>query len=163
VVAGRCERRVWGAGYPAGVSRKHVTAPQTAPPVAPRAPRLTAGAALAGLEGVALAAGGVYLMATGLFGRHASTQTAVMGGLTVLAMAVLPLAAAYGLLRARRWSRGPALIIQLIALPIAWTMGQNGGALLAAAIGIAAVAVAELVLLVHPAATAALGVQRGEG
>ncbi len=151
-----------GAGYPAGVSRKHETAPGAAP-AAPRLPRLTAAAALAGLEGVALAAGGVYLMATGIVGRHASTQTAVMGGLTVLAMAILPLTAAYGLLRARRWSRGPALIIQLIALPIAWTMGQNGGGLLAAAVAIGAVALVELVLLVHPAATAALGAQPGAG
>ena len=142
------------------MSRKHETAPEAAP-AAPRVPRLTAAAALAGLEGVALAAGGVYLIAMGFFGRHASTQTAVMGGLTVLAMAALPLTAAYGLLRARRWSRGPALIIQLIALPIAWTMGQNGGGLLAAAVAIGAVAVAELVLLVHPAANAALGVSRG--
>ncbi|WP_269853256.1 hypothetical protein [Streptomyces sp. RPT161] len=142
------------------MSRKHETAPETAP-AAPRVPRLTAAAALAGLEGVALAAGGVYLMATGFVGRHASTQTAVMGGLTVLAMAILPLTAAYGLRRARRWSRGPALIIQLIALPIAWTMGQNGGALLAAAVAIGAVALAELVLLVHPAATAALGADQG--
>ncbi|MDF2254575.1 hypothetical protein [Streptantibioticus ferralitis] len=143
------------------MSRKHETAPEAVPLAAPRIPRLTAAAALAGLEGLALAAGGVYLVAMGLFGHRGSTQTAVMGGLTVLAMAALPLTAAYGLLRARRWSRGPALIIQLIALPIAWTMGQNGGALLAAAVAIGAAALAELVLLVHPAATAALGADAG--
>ncbi len=130
----------------------------TEPAARPR--RLTAAAALAAFEGVGLAAVGLWLMAIGLFGGASSTQQAAMGGVTLLVMAALPLVAAYGLLRARRWSRGPVLIIQLIALPVAWTMAQNGGALLAAAVALAVVAAAELVLLVHPAATDALGIGR---
>jgi hypothetical protein len=39
-------------------------------------------------------------------------------------------------------------------------MAQNGGAMLAAAVVLGIVAVAELVLLVHPAATEALGIRR---
>ncbi|MBV9024785.1 MAG: DUF2127 domain-containing protein [Streptomycetaceae bacterium] len=122
--------------------------------------RLTVAAALAALQGMVLALGGVYMMAMPLFGRPMSVQEAEMGGLTVLAMAALPLVAAYGLWHARRWSRGPVLIIELIALPVAWTMAQNGGAMLAAAVALDIVAVAELVLLVHPAATEALGIRR---
>ena len=108
-----------------------------------------------------LALGGVYMMAMPLIGRPASIQEAEMGGLTVLAMAALPLVAAYGLWHARRWSRGPVLIIELIALPVAWTMARSGGAMLVAAAVLGIVAVAELVLLVHPAATEALGIRRG--
>ena len=51
-----------------------------------------------------------------------------MGGLTVLALAVLPLVAARGLLLRRSWSRGPALITQLMALPVAWTLLRAQGA-----------------------------------
>ena len=133
---------------------------QTAPESRPRSRRLTAAAALAAVEGLALAAGGLYLVAMGLFGHPASLQGAVMGGLTVLALAALPLSAAYGLLRARRWSRGPSLIIQLMALPAAWTMISGGGAMVAAGVVLGVVALAELVLLVHPATTEALGIRR---
>jgi uncharacterized membrane protein (DUF2068 family) len=100
------------------------------------------------------------MMAMPLLGRPASVREAEMGGITVLAVAALPLIAAYGLWHARRWSRGPVLIIELIALPVAWTMAQNGGAMLAVAVALGIVAVAELALLVHPAATEALGIRR---
>jgi hypothetical protein len=148
------------AGYSAGVSSQQKTAPQAVDHTARRPGRLTAAAALAALQGVALALGGVYMMVMPLFGHPASVQEAEMGGLTVLAMAALPLVSAYGLWHARRWSRGPVLIIELIALPVAWTMAQNGGAMFAAAVALGFVAVAELVLLVHPAATEALGIRR---
>ena len=47
--------------------------------------------------------------------------------MTVLALSVLPLAAARGLWLRRRWSRGPSMIMQLIALPVGYQMAQNGG------------------------------------
>jgi hypothetical protein len=149
-----------GAGYPAKVTAKEKTGPAAGPETAPRSRRLTAAAALAALEGVALAAGGLYLLGLSLFGKAAGTSQGAMAGLTVLALAALPLAAAYGLLKARRWSRGPVLIIQFIALPVAWDMAGHGGVLLAAAVALGVVAVAELVLLVSPAATDALGIGR---
>jgi hypothetical protein len=122
--------------------------------------RLTAAAVVAALEGAALAAWGIGMVVLGIVGNPDSPQQAEAGGLTVLALAAMPLAAAYGLWRARRWSRGPVLIIQLVALPVAWTMIQAGGGLIAAGSLLGAAALTELVLLVHPAATEALGIGR---
>jgi uncharacterized membrane protein (DUF2068 family) len=150
-------------GYSAEVSSQQKTAHRAAEHPARRPRRLTVAAALAALQGLALALGGLYMMALPLLGRKASVQQAEMGGVTVLAVAALPLFAAYGLWRARRWSRGPVLIIELITLPVAWTMAHSGGAMLAAAVALGIVAVGELVLLVHPAATEALGIHRTAG
>ncbi|MFI9205091.1 hypothetical protein [Streptomyces sp. NPDC053048] len=129
-----------------------------AEPAGPRPARLTAAAVLAGLEGVALAACGVYLLVMGLLGKPDSPQQAETGGLTVIALAVLPLVAARGLWLRRRWSRGPAMITQIMALPVAWTLFNGGGALIAAAVALALAAVVTLVLLVNPTATEALGI-----
>ncbi|MEV4431570.1 hypothetical protein [Streptomyces sp. NPDC049585] len=123
----------------------------------PRPARLTAAAALVGLEGLALFAAGAAMLVMGLLGRPDSPQQAETGGLTVLALAVLPLLAARGLWLLRRWSRGPAVITQIMALPVAWTLFNGGGALIAGAVALAAAAVAVLVLLVSPAAAEALG------
>ncbi len=115
--------------------------------------RLTAAAAVAGFEGLAVAAWGVVLAATG--GAHM-----VLPGLFVLLLAALPLGAAYGLRRARRWSRGPALIMQLLSLPIAWTMLHSGGPAVAGGAVLGLLALGGLVLLVHPATSEALGIGR---
>ncbi|MFD3451631.1 hypothetical protein ACFWVC_05580 [Streptomyces sp. NPDC058691] len=128
-----------------------------------RTSRLVAAAAVAAVEGAALAAWGIAMLVLGLVGNPDSPRQAEAGGLTVLALAAMPLAAAYGLWHARRWSRGPALIIQLVALPVAWTMVQNGGVMIAAGAALGAAAIAELVLLVHPAATEALGIAPAAG
>ncbi|MDT0453002.1 hypothetical protein [Streptomyces hesseae] len=125
----------------------------------PRPARLTAAAGLVALEGLALAASGIYLLVMGLLGKPDSPQQAEMGGLTVLALAALPLLAARGLWLLRRWSRGPAMITQIMALPVAWTLFSGGGAaLIAGAVALALTAVATLVLLVNPTATEALGI-----
>lgn len=136
---------------------------ESKPPATPaqtgrRPARLTAAAALTALQGVALVISGVYLLVMGLLGKPDSPRQAEMAGLTVLALAVLPLAAARGLWLLRRWSRGPAMITQLMALPVAWTLYNAGGALIAAAVALALVAVATLGLLVNPTATEALGI-----
>jgi hypothetical protein len=128
--------------------------PHSARPV-----RLGAVAALAALEGAALVVGGVYLLVLGLLGRPDSPQQAEMGGLTVVALGALPLAAARGLLLRRGWSRGPALITQILALPVAWTLLRSSGLLIAAGIALAVVAVTALVLLINPATTEALGIR----
>nr|WP_245684488.1 hypothetical protein [Streptomyces roseoverticillatus] len=120
---------------------------------------MTAAAALTGLEGLALAAAGIYLLVMGLLGKPDSPQQAETGGITVLALAALPLAAARGLWLLRRWSRGPAMATQIMALPVAWTLyNGGGGAMIAGAVLLAAVAVGTLVLLVNPTATEALGI-----
>ncbi|WP_336051142.1 hypothetical protein [Streptomyces sp. CA2R101] len=133
-------------------------APTAPEPTGPRPARLSAAAALTAVEGLALAALGGYMLFMGLAGSPDSPQQAEMGGLTVLALAVLPLVAARGLWLRRRWSRGPSLITQIVALPVAWTLVHGGGALVAAGIGLAVAAVVVLVLLVNPTATEALGI-----
>ncbi|MFJ5633157.1 hypothetical protein ACIQF5_10940 [Streptomyces goshikiensis] len=123
--------------------------------------RLTAAAVLTALEGLALAGLGVYMLFVGIAGDPDSPQQAETGGVTLLALAALPLIAARGLRLGRRWSRGPALITQLMALPVAWTLWTTGGAM-AAAVGLALAAVAVVALLVNPTATEALGIGPGE-
>lgn len=121
--------------------------------------RIPALAALTALEGAALAVGGIYMVAVGLFGRPDSIQQAEMGGLTLVALGLIPLFAARGLLLRRSWSRGPALITQLMALPVAWTLLRAQGAMIPAGIVLAAVAVTALVLLFNPATTRELGIR----
>ncbi|MEV4438925.1 hypothetical protein AB0K09_07870 [Streptomyces sp. NPDC049577] len=119
---------------------------------------MTAAAVLTGLEGLAMLACGIYLLVMGLAGTPDSPRQAETGGITVLALAVLPLIAARGLWQLRRWSRGPAMITQLMALPVAWTLFNGGGALIAAGVVLAVAAVAALALVVNPTATEALGI-----
>ncbi|WP_443057936.1 hypothetical protein [Streptomyces sp. KLMMK] len=140
---------------PAGPRGQAAGAPA---PAGPRPARLTAAAVLTGLEGVALAAAGISMLAMGLLGKPDSPQQAETGGLTVLALAVLPLVAARGLWLRRRWSRGPAMITQIMALPVAWTLYVAGGAMIAAAVALVLVALGALALLVNPTATEALGI-----
>ncbi|MGW1885124.1 hypothetical protein [Streptomyces sp. NPDC001970] len=125
-----------------------------------RPARLTAAAAVCGLEALALIAGGIYMLVTGLTGDPESTSQAETGGVTLIALGVIPLLAARGLLLRRGWSRGPAIITQLMAVPVAWTLLRSSGALLIpAGIALAVVAVTGLVLLLNPATTRALGIR----
>ncbi len=124
--------------------------------------RLTAAAVLTALEGLALAGLGVYMLYVGIAGDPDSPQQAETGGITLLALAALPLVAARGLRLGRSWSRGPALITQLMALPVAWTLYSTGGAMIVAAVALALAAVAVAALLVNPTATEALGIGPGQ-
>lgn len=151
--------QTWSAGvggYAAGVSNE-----QTPEPAADTRPsRLTAAAGLAALEGLALVAGGAYMLVMGLLGSPDKPEQAEMGGLTLLVLALLPLLAARGLMKCRAWSRGPAIITQIMALPVAWTLLRSEGSLLIpAGIALAVVAVASLVLLVNPETNRALGIR----
>lgn len=139
--------------------------PTTTPPQDPAGPRprrLTYAAALAGLEGLALVAGGVWMLVLGLIGSPDDRQQAVTGGVTIILLALLPLLAARGLLARRSWSRGPAVITQLMALPVAYYLIHADGAAIPVGIALTAVAVATLVLLVNGETTRALGI-RGPG
>ncbi|MFF1393583.1 hypothetical protein ACFVZD_07175 [Streptomyces sp. NPDC058287] len=124
----------------------------------PRPGRLTAAAALAGLEGAALLVGGVSMLVMGLAGHPDNPEQAVTGGVTLVVLALLPLIAARGLLRRRSWSRGPAIITQIMALPVAYTLLQADSVMIPGGIALAVVAVTALVLLVNPATTRALGI-----
>ncbi|MFJ6936772.1 hypothetical protein [Streptomyces sp. NPDC101132] len=139
------------------MSTKQTPAPAGPAASGPVPARLTAAAALTALEGLALAGLGVYMLLVGVLGDPDSPQQAETGGVTLLALAALPLVAARGLRLRRRWSRGPALMTQLMAMPVAWTLYNTGGAMIAAAAALALAAVAVVVLLVNPTATEALG------
>jgi hypothetical protein len=143
-----------------------VSAEQNPTPAAsgtePRPGRLTAAAALSALEGLAVVAGGIWILVLGLTGSPDDRGQAVTGGLTLVVLALLPLLAARGLLLRRGWSRGPAVITQILALPVAYSLLQADSMAIPAGIALAVVAVSALVLLLHPATTRALGI-RGPG
>ncbi|WP_435272285.1 hypothetical protein [Streptomyces parvulus] len=128
----------------------------------PRPGRLTAAAALAALEGLALIVGGAWMVVGGLTGHPDDRTAAITGGVTLIVLALLPLLAARGLLGRRGWSRGPAVITQIMALPVAYNLLTTNGPAIPAGIVLAAVAVTALVLLVNPETTQALGI-RGPG
>ncbi|WP_410536523.1 hypothetical protein [Streptomyces sp. KL2] len=132
-------------------------APRSSEPSRPG--RITAAAAVVAAQGVVVAGLGVTMLVMLLTGGRADDAVqALTGAVTVLALAVLPLAAARGLWLRRRWSRGPAVIVQLMALPVGWQMAQNGGVWLAGGVAIALTALAVLGCLMSPAAAGALGV-----
>ena len=156
--------RPWGRpsaaqGYPSEVTSEQT---HTEEDTAARPRRLTYAAALAALEGVALVAGGVWMLVEGLGGDPDDRGSAVTGGITLIVLALLPLLAARGLLKQKSWSRGPAVITQIMALPVAYNLLQADSVAIPAGIAIAVVAVAALVLLINPATTQALGI-RGPG
>ncbi|MFE0704289.1 hypothetical protein [Streptomyces sp. NPDC058872] len=126
----------------------------------PRPTRLAAAAVVAGIEALGLLAGGAYLLVGSLTGTPEDLTSAVIGAVTLLALGLIPLAAARGLWTRRSWSRGPAVITQILALPVAWQMLQANSAMIPVGIVLAVLAVTGLVLLVSPATTEALGIRR---
>ncbi|MFH9724110.1 hypothetical protein ACH4M4_14270 [Streptomyces sp. NPDC017254] len=126
----------------------------------PRPARLAAAAAVAGIEALGLVAGGVYMLVSSLTGTSGDLTGAVTGAVTLVALGMIPLAAARGLWLRRSWSRGPAVITQILALPVAWQLLQANSVMIPAGVVLGALAVAGLVLLVNPATTEALGIRR---
>ncbi|MFI7403160.1 hypothetical protein ACIBW9_22270 [Streptomyces sp. NPDC049541] len=133
--------------------------PATEENTVPRPRRLTYAAGLAALEGLALAVVGVWMLVAGLAGTPADPRSAVMGGITLVVLALLPLLGARGLLKQKSWSRGPTVITQIMALLLACTLLQADGVAIPAGIALAVVSVVALVLLVNPATTQALGIK----
>ncbi|MGH3309880.1 MAG: hypothetical protein ACRDP3_04745 [Streptomyces sp.] len=120
--------------------------------------RLTAAAVLTALEGVVVAAFGVGALVMLVTRTPDGMTQAVTMAVTVLALSALPLAAARGLWLRRRWSRGPSMIVQLMALPVGYQMAQNGGVWIAGGVVIALAGLTVLGCLVNPTATQALGI-----
>ncbi|MFF5857057.1 hypothetical protein ACFY8B_15685 [Streptomyces sp. NPDC012751] len=125
----------------------------------PRPRRLTYAAVLAALEGVALVVGGLWVFVLGLTGDPDGRQQAVTLGITLAVLALLPLLAARGLLLRRGWSRGPGVITQLMALPVAYNLLRSDGVAIPVGIVIALVAGSALVFLVNGETTRALGIK----
>ncbi|MYW67455.1 hypothetical protein GTY65_25805 [Streptomyces sp. SID8379] len=134
-------------------------APETSEEEGPRPGRLTLAAALAGLEGAALVVGGGYMLVAGLAGHPDNPEQAITGGITLIVLALLPLLAARGLLARKSWSRGPAIITQIMALPVAYTLLQADSAAIGGGIVLGVVAVVALVMLVNRETTRALGIR----
>ncbi|MET8560465.1 hypothetical protein ABZV75_07565 [Streptomyces flaveolus] len=150
---------------PAPDTARAATAGAADPAAGPRPRRLTYAAALAALEGAALVAGGLWVLVLGVTGDPDDRQQAVTLGITLAVLALLPLLAARGLLLRRGWSRGPALITQLMALPVAYNLVRADSMAIPAGVVIGVVALVALVLLVNGETTRALGIKgpgRGE-
>ncbi|MEW2121808.1 hypothetical protein AB0945_43165 [Streptomyces sp. NPDC005474] len=144
------------------MSAEQTPAPETLDSTGPRPLRLTAAAVLAALEGLALVVGGAFILVRGVTGDPDDRQQAVTGGVTLIVLALLPLLAARGLLGRRGWSRGPAVITQIMALPVAFNLLQADSMAIPGGIALGVVAVTALVLLVNQETTRALGI-RGPG
>ena len=130
-----------------------------APDQEPRPGRLTAAAALTGLEGLALLVGGAVILTLGIAGHPDDRQQAVTGGITLIVLALLPLLATRRLLGRRGWSRGPAIVTQIMALPVAYNLLRADSLAIPGGIALAVVAITALVLLVNPTTTRALGIR----
>ncbi|MGW0768762.1 hypothetical protein [Streptomyces sp. NPDC002676] len=141
------------------MSSEQKPAPESAETAGPRPRRLTYAAVLAALEGVAVLAGGLWMFVLGLVGKPDDRQQAVTLGITLVALALLPLLAARGLLLRRGWSRGPAVITQLMAMPVAYNLLKADSMAIPAGIALGVVSVTAFVLLISPATTQALGIK----
>ena len=87
-------------------------------------------------------------------GQVRMTRAVVGVGVAILmaGFGLLLLLVARGVFRGQRWSRGPAVAAQLILLPIAWSF--RGGATTWVSVGLAVLATAVLVGVLHPRSTA---------
>jgi hypothetical protein len=87
-------------------------------------------------------------------GQIRMTRAAVGVGVAILmaGFGLVLLAVARGVFRGKRWSRGPAVVTQLILLPIAWSF--KGGGTTWVSVVLAVLAIAVLVGVLHPRSTA---------
>ncbi|WP_431036701.1 hypothetical protein ACQYWQ_21450 [Streptomyces sp. P6-2-1] len=130
--------------------------PSTAP--APRPRRLFLATLICALEALALVVGGLYVLIRGLAGSGDLGDTATVGIMLVV-LGAIPGIAARGLWRLRRWSRGPAVIMQLMGLPVAWTLLKTDSLFIPGGIVLAAASIAGLVCLLNRETTETLGIR----
>lgn len=115
---------------------------------------LTVAAVIEAAEGLAALGFGLFAGWETVVGEQVDPPSAI--GVTVLALlgAAGMLFVARGLLLRLRWSRSPAVVTQILALPIAWSLIQSGQ--YAFGVPLAALAVPALVLLLSGAGNDAL-------
>ena len=129
-------------------------APEPPQPSVP--PMLRIASVAIGSEALALAASAIGLTLYQLLGHrplHAADSWGVVAMSAVGAAAVG--AVTRGLFRARRWSRSPAVFVQLIALPVGWSATGNGAPYLG--VPLMACALVALVGLLAPSTARRLG------
>ncbi|GAB3119116.1 hypothetical protein GCM10027160_32580 [Streptomyces calidiresistens] len=127
------------------------------PPSGPRPRRIALAAALTLLQGAVIAVLGVVMLVLAFTGTPDNLLQALTGGVTVMVLSLFPLLAGRGLWLLRRWSRGPSVIVQLLALPTAWQLWAMGDIWQVSAPVVAVVALVVLGCLMNPLAAEALG------
>ena len=139
--------------------------PKPAEPAQPAEPAKPAGrggppttvrlaALVTAIEGVALVGLGLFYAVKIAVDRPDSYGRAVFGALFVLAGGALLLLLGRGLLRVRGWARSPVVVLQILALPIGYSLAFQAG-LPGYGGPILVLAAAELYLLFTPDARAA--------
>ncbi|ASY32828.1 MULTISPECIES: hypothetical protein [unclassified Streptomyces] len=131
---------------------------QTSTEPAHRPRRLFLATLVCVLEALALVVGGLYVLVRGLAGSGDQGDTATVG-LMLVVLGAIPGIAARGLWRLRRWSRGPAVITQLMGLPVAWTLLKTDSMFIPGGIALAAASIAGLVCLLNKETTETLGIR----
>lgn len=124
-------------------------------------PSLALVALIEGLEGSVLVGSAVYIASGAVTGVVSDVGSAVALAITMALLGLGALVVARGLYRRRRWSRAPAALSQVFALPVAATFFQAGRVEVGLPLG--AAAVLGLVLLFHPATTRILTEERRAG
>ena len=121
----------------------------------PRAvdPALRTAAALVGLEGAALVVIALVYGGAGLVGDPFDRTATLLEAAMAMAVGVLLLLVARGLARTAGWARSPAVVGQLLMLPVGVGLAQ--GRVWWAAVPVLVLAVAVLVALFTPQARAA--------
>ncbi len=96
----------------------------------PAPPALRAAAVLVGCQGLLLLVAAGVLAAETVVGCSTDASGARLTALLALAAGVGLVLVARSLARRRRWARAPALVTQLLLLPVGFTVVQAGDALI---------------------------------
>jgi hypothetical protein len=105
---------------------------------------LRVAALLVALEGVVLVGSGVADALSAL--RGARVAYAVPGAVLFVVFGLGLVGAAWGLVRRRRWARAPAVVAQLLALPVGLSLARSGRTVLGVAVLVVAGVALGLVL-----------------
>lgn len=108
------------------------------------------------VEAIGALAGAVLLGLAALTGPAVSTASAISTVVVALLLAVVFVALARLLQRRNRAARGPALVLQLLLIPIGWYMARGGTPLVG--VPLLVVAVVGAGALLAPATRAELGI-----
>ena len=122
--------------------------------MAARARTLLACAALVALEAVALAGVAVFFVVEVVVATPADRVRALVAALLALVTAVGLALVARALVAGRRWARAPALVVNLLVLPVSLDLVRGGRWYVGGPLALYALVV--LVLLFLPATDAAL-------
>ncbi|WP_061297174.1 hypothetical protein [Herbidospora cretacea] len=115
---------------------------------------LVVAAALVALEGLTALALGGWVGYETLLGEAGDVMSSLVLAVFGLAVGAGLLWVAWGIVQVLRWSRGPAVVTQIFAVPVAITLIQSGQ--LAWGVPLIVTAAVILVTLLAPASTHAL-------